>query len=39
MHHGEQYPWMLVVLASMVGQIGLPGGGSDLAGTITAVGR
>lgn len=26
-HHGEQAHWMLVVLASMLGQIGLPGGG------------
>lgn len=26
-HHGEQAHWMLVVLASMIGQIGLPGGG------------
>ncbi len=25
--HGEQPPWMLVTLASMLGQIGLPGGG------------
>ncbi|WP_461535536.1 trimethylamine-N-oxide reductase TorA [Spongorhabdus nitratireducens] len=27
MHHGEQWAWMLVVLSSMIGQIGLPGGG------------
>ncbi|MCZ4677023.1 trimethylamine-N-oxide reductase TorA [Citrobacter sedlakii] len=26
-HHGEQLHWMLVTLASMLGQIGLPGGG------------
>ncbi len=26
-HHGEQGPWSLVALASMLGQIGLPGGG------------
>lgn len=26
-HHGEQSHWMLVTLASMLGQIGLPGGG------------
>ncbi len=25
--HGEQAPWMIVVLAAMLGQIGLPGGG------------
>ena len=25
--HGEQAPWMALVLAAMVGQIGLPGGG------------
>ncbi len=29
--HGEQAHWMLVTLASMVGQIGLPGGGFGLA--------
>ncbi|MBJ9841223.1 trimethylamine-N-oxide reductase TorA [Citrobacter freundii] len=44
MHHGEQYPWMLVVLASMVGQIGLPGGGGGFGwhynggGTVTSTG-
>ncbi|QLO83933.1 MULTISPECIES: trimethylamine-N-oxide reductase TorA [unclassified Citrobacter] len=44
MHHGEQYPWMLVVLASMVGQIGLPGGGVGFGwhynggGTVTSGG-
>lgn len=26
-HHGEQPYWMIVTLASMLGQIGLPGGG------------
>lgn len=26
-HHGEQAHWMLVTLCSMLGQIGLPGGG------------
>lgn len=26
-HHGEQADWMLIVLASMIGQVGLPGGG------------
>ena len=26
-HHGEQPHWMIVTLASMIGQIGLPGGG------------
>ncbi len=25
--HGEQTPWMLITLAAMLGQIGLPGGG------------
>ncbi len=25
--HGEQAPWMLVTLAAMLGQVGLPGGG------------
>ncbi|PAF45392.1 molybdopterin guanine dinucleotide-containing S/N-oxide reductase [Helicobacter sp. 11S02629-2] len=30
-HHGEQPHWMLVTLASMIGQIGLPGGGFGLA--------
>ncbi|MBW7984711.1 trimethylamine-N-oxide reductase TorA [Enterobacillus tribolii] len=44
MHHGEQYPWMLVVLASMIGQIGLPGGGVGFGwhynggGTVTSKG-
>lgn len=26
-HHGEQADWALMVLASMIGQVGLPGGG------------
>lgn len=26
-HYGEQADWMLMVLASMIGQVGLPGGG------------
>ncbi|RXJ74089.1 trimethylamine-N-oxide reductase TorA [Veronia nyctiphanis] len=44
MQHGEQYAWMLVVLAAMLGQIGLPGGGYGFgwhyndAGTVTSKG-
>jgi len=30
-HHGEQTHWMLVTLACMLGQIGLPGGGFGLS--------
>jgi trimethylamine-N-oxide reductase (cytochrome c) len=30
-HHGEQVHWMLVTLASMLGQIGTPGGGYGLS--------
>ncbi|XPV69897.1 MAG: molybdopterin guanine dinucleotide-containing S/N-oxide reductase [Halarcobacter sp.] len=30
-HHGEQPHWMLVTLASVIGQIGLPGGGFGLS--------
>ena len=30
-HHGEQSHWMLATLASMIGQIGLPGGGFGLS--------
>ncbi|WP_083986174.1 molybdopterin guanine dinucleotide-containing S/N-oxide reductase [Helicobacter enhydrae] len=30
-HHGEQAHWMIVTLASMIGQIGLPGGGFGLS--------
>ncbi len=29
-HHGEQPNWMMITLASMIGQIGLPGGGYGL---------
>ncbi|GHA36162.1 trimethylamine-N-oxide reductase TorA [Photobacterium aphoticum] len=44
MQHGEQYAWMLVVVAAMLGQIGLPGGGFGFgwhyndAGSITSNG-
>ena len=31
MHHGEQAHWMLVTIAAMLGQIGLPGGGFGLS--------
>lgn len=30
-HHGEQSTWMLITLACMLGQIGLPGGGYGLS--------
>jgi biotin/methionine sulfoxide reductase len=37
--HGEQVPWMGVVLAAMLGQIGLPGGGFGFGyGSVQAVG-
>jgi biotin/methionine sulfoxide reductase len=37
--HGEQPFWMLVTLASMVGQIGLPGGGFGLGyGAMNSIG-
>ena len=29
--HGEQPIWLTVVLAALLGQIGLPGGGLELA--------
>lgn len=44
MQHGEQYSWMIVVLAAMLGEIGLPGGGFGFgwhyndAGTVTSAG-
>lgn len=38
--HGEQAPWMAVVLAAMLGQIGLPGGGFGHGyGSLGYVGR
>lgn len=38
--HGEQPVWMAVVLAAMLGQIGLPGGGFNYAlGAIASYGR
>ncbi|MCB2093669.1 MAG: trimethylamine-N-oxide reductase TorA [Rhodobacteraceae bacterium] len=43
-HHGEQPYWMLITLAAMLGQIGLPGGGFGLSyhyangGSLTADG-
>lgn len=39
MQHGEQWAWMIVVLAAMLGQIGLPVVALVLAGTITAQAR
>lgn len=30
-HHGEQAHWMIATLASMIGQIGLPGGGFGIS--------
>lgn len=42
MQQGDQWAWMLVVIAAMLGQIGLPGGGFGWhyndAGTITSAG-
>jgi biotin/methionine sulfoxide reductase len=39
-HHGEQAPWMAIVLAALLGQIGLPGGGVGLGyGSMGYVGR
>ncbi|MDF1747529.1 MAG: molybdopterin guanine dinucleotide-containing S/N-oxide reductase [Alphaproteobacteria bacterium] len=38
-HHGEQPYWMLVTLAAMLGQIGLPGGGFGVGyGAINSIG-
>src|SRR5215510_8623979 len=38
--HGEQAPWMVVTLAAMLGQIGLPGGGFGSGyGSLGYVGR
>jgi biotin/methionine sulfoxide reductase len=38
--HGEQAPWLVVVLAAMLGQIGLPGGGFGQGyGSLGYVGR
>lgn len=36
--HGEQIHWMLVTLASMIGQIGLPGGGFTFSGHYSNLG-
>ncbi len=39
-HHGEQPYWMLITLAAMLGQIGLPGGGFGFGyGSINGVGN
>ena len=39
-HHGEQTFWMLVTLAAMIGQIGLPGGGFGIGyGAINGIGN
>lgn len=39
-HHGEQPYWMLIALAAMLGQIGLPGGGFGFGhGSINGVGN
>ena len=38
--HGEQPFWMLVTLAAMLGQIGLPGGGFGIGyGALNSVGH
>ena len=38
--HGEQAPWMVVTLAAMLGQIGLPGGGFGSGyGSLGYIGR
>lgn len=36
--HGEQIHWMLTTLASMIGQIGLPGGGFTYSGHYSSLG-
>src|SRR4030095_5606428 len=39
-HHGEQPYWMLITLAAMLGQIGLPGGGFGFGyGSVDGVGK
>jgi biotin/methionine sulfoxide reductase len=39
-HRGEQPYWMLITLAAMLGQIGLPGGGFGFGhGSINGVGN
>jgi len=39
-HHGEQPYWMLITLAAMLGQIGLPGGGFGFGhGSINGIGN
>lgn len=39
-HHGEQPYWMMIALAAMLGQIGLPGGGFAFGhGSINGVGN
>ncbi|MGD9869186.1 MAG: molybdopterin-dependent oxidoreductase, partial [Hyphomicrobiales bacterium] len=39
-HHGEQAYWMAIVLAALLGQIGLPGGGFGFGyGSVEAIGE
>ena len=39
-HHGEQPYWMVITLAAMLGQIGLPGGGFGFGhGSINSIGN